>query len=297
MSASRFAALQQEGSISRTVVPNRETEKEGRRASLPASKLWNLRSTGCTSVVCARDRRSAPRSLTFVAVACLALSLLLPASARSSTFKLVYDYDKRTGLCRAYQKNLAAFPHLSVHTYEWPLDPKLTDFKKPDWQPVDIRQHMDILKTLYEWNYDSSGANEKYGEEVWERASRLIPDQITKRLVRLDVAHLDFDNSGDVDTVYRFFHRMTRDERTAFGGDQPTKGYWYIYFDQKDEVTPKSFRFASDEMFFYDSFLYNGHFYLIRWDDTPKLTIFDPGKNTYQSTMGLLPVCSFRLTK
>jgi hypothetical protein len=40
--------------------------KYGKRALLPVSKLWNLRSAGCTSAVSARDVRSAPRSLTFM---------------------------------------------------------------------------------------------------------------------------------------------------------------------------------------------------------------------------------------
>lgn len=222
-------------------------------------------------------------------------SVLWTAPVHAARFKLVYEYDKRTELCRTFHKNLAEFPNLSESTHEWPLAPKLSKLKKPMWESVNIREHLDIVKTLYEWNYDS--ADPKFGEEAWEHASRLLPEEISNGWARLDIAHLDFDNAGSVETIYRYFHRMPDDERSVYAGEQPTEGYWYIYFDPKDNVAPKAFRLASDRTFFYDSFLYEGRFYLIRWDDPPKLTIFEPVRNRSLSDMGLLPVCSFRLVK
>jgi hypothetical protein len=252
-------------------------------------------------------RRSAVRArrslVTFAGLACLAPLLLWSGSAHSRTFELIYG--KQFALCRAFQNNLAAFPDLSEKTYEWPLDPKLTDFKKPRWRPVDIRQRMDMIRMLHEWNYNPLGdvgedapAREKFANSSWERDSHLIPDAIAKGLARLEGTRLDFDHDGTVDTVYRYFHQIPEVLRPQVATRGPTEGYWYVYLDDGADKAFKPFQEYSRWDVLYDSFLYRGRFYLIAWQ-YGQLRISEPhkflhGTKASDADFALIEVCRFR---
>jgi len=175
---------------------------------------------------------------------------------------------------------------------------------------ADIWQHMNIIKTLHEWNYDPLGdinqdpvtaaANKKFADESWARDSQRLPDEIANGSARLEVTHLDFDHDGTVDTVYRYFHRIPQELRSQVVNSQPTEGYWYIYFGTSDDLAAKLFREYSQWDILYDSFSYKGRFYLIAWL-YHELRIFEPKKFRHGAGVSESPdltqieVCRFRL--
>jgi hypothetical protein len=217
------------------------------------------------------------------------LSLLLwPVQGYAGTFELTYG--KQFALCRTFWKNLAAFPDLSETTYEWPLDSTITALTKPRWEPVEIRDNMDIVKTLYLWNYDP--LNTKSYEamnRLWEHESHAVLEQMSSGSVRLDRARLDVDANGQVDTVYRYYHRIAQPNSNTI----QEYGYWYLYFEDQNSQPAEGLRVHLEPTLTYDSFFFNGRFYLIGWTNHV-LVIFEPTTLPPLTQVALTSVCRFK---
>jgi hypothetical protein len=219
-------------------------------------------------IVCAFTRSHAlhaPAALSCIAsiVFGCVWALASASSADAGSFGLVRG--KRYELCREYEKNLRSFPRLSESTGQWPLDPKLLDFKKPQWETVDARQHLDVMKTLFFRNY---GPGRQVGsatpEEIWEQHAKAVFDGLADGSVRLERARFDVDNDGHADTVYRYFSSLPAHLRSSWKTRQQN-GYWYIYFSDNDPLVAEKFKNYSGFDRFYDSFFFKGRAYLIGW--------------------------------
>jgi hypothetical protein len=225
-----------------------------------------------------------------------ALTALLLESSPAFAGKFTLFEGKQYELCRAYAKNLAAFPNLSDETYEWPLDPKLRDFTKPRWEALDVEQHIDIVKTLYVWSYRGYEGHPD-PEQIWQSRSSEVRGDIARHAVRLEIAKTDFNHTGSTDLVYRYYHELpARDKANAATQKQ---GYWYIYKSGTDSRI--SDHFLTGEFFdqFFDSFLFKGRFYLIDLgtfgpDLATTLTIYEPTANVERLEAFLKPVCRYR---
>ena len=134
----------------------------------------------------------------------LALAFAM-AQANAGSFTLTAG--GQYALCREYAKNLMFFPEVSRDTYEWPLDATLKRFRKPKWQPVDARQHIDVIKTLYIWAADPNRKEgEAEDEQKWRQREPMAFDLIRRGAAQLEATRLDFDNDGTSDEVYRYRH-------------------------------------------------------------------------------------------
>jgi hypothetical protein len=188
------------------------------------------------------------------------------APTHAGSFELIKG--KRYELCRSYDKNLKSFPDLSDKTEEWPLDPKLKDFSKPNWTRVDIQQHKDVVKTLYIWSNDPnvlSNGNpqaEEAGERFWQQQSKVVTEQIDAGVVRLERAQFDFDGDGYVDTVYRYYHPLQFVYRNL---TKQAAGYWYIYYSGRNPRISGYFRPLINDAVLFDSFFFKQCFHLITW--------------------------------
>jgi hypothetical protein len=228
-------------------------------------------------------------------VAVLPALLLLQAPAFAGSFTLIEG--KQYELCREYAENLAAFPQLSDKTYEWPLGPKRRSFSKLRWKAVDVQEHMDIVKTLYTWNYRGYGGQFD-PEQIWQSRSSEVRADIAQHGVRLDMAKADFNHTGSTDTVYRYFHELPARDQANSGGTQK-EGYWYIYKSSLNARISDKFRTYEFYGRFFDSFLFKGRFYLTTLerygrDMATTLTIFAPMADVKRLEAFLNPVCRYR---
>ena len=150
--------------------------------------------------------------LSFAVLVGLTWSLLFSNAAYSGTFKL--NSGKQFELCRAYEKNLASFPDVALETTEWPLNPALKEFRKPRWRTIDAHQNLPVIKTIYMWQRDPADRlDPQTAEARWQEEAPQVLNLIDKNLVRLDVAHVDFDADGRADTVYRYYHQLNLSAR------------------------------------------------------------------------------------
>lgn len=218
-----------------------------------------------------------------------------PAFAGSFTLFQGKQYE----LCREYANNLAAFPHLSDSTYEWPLDPKLKDFSKPQWVPVDVRQQMDVVKAMYVWNYRGYGGLN--AEQMWQSRSSEVDADIAQNAVRLDKTNVDFYHIGRTGTLYRYLHMLPNQDYVNHGGTQ-RRGYWYFYKIDDDPRLSDAFNTYSHYGQFFDSVLYKGRFYLVDLGRFGRkfvttLMIDEPEADVQHREVSLRSVCRFRYQK
>lgn len=213
---------------------------------------------------------------------------LIP-SARADTFTI--SYGKRYDLCRAYEQNLRSFPELSSTTHVWPLDRQLTEFRQPHWQSVDPRDHLEVIQTIYLWSEDPQAKwDGSAAKNAWNAKEKSVLDQIKSGLVQLDRARIDFNNDGRLDTVYRYYHPLYA------GAPKERYGYWYLFFDDSTNTPATVFRKYSGDMRLYNSFLFRGRFYLIRWD-VLGLNVLEPQSVRKGADLAITPVCIFNVTK
>jgi hypothetical protein len=204
--------------------------------------------------------------------------------AYASTFALIHG--RQFELCRGYEQNLKSYATPSRLDHEWPLDPALKEFRKPQWQSVDARENLEIVKTIFLWRTDP---NKRDGgakaEAKWQEELPRTLTLIENKQVRLDLARVDFDADGKADRVYRYYHPI----KFLSSGAPPEYGYSYIYFPDDSQYPEESWRMDAGNL--YDSFLYRGRFYLLGWF-SPGLTIWEP-KGGSQG-VALIGVCVFK---
>ena len=229
----------------------------------------------------------ATQSVIFLLTGILVVSSSSPT--RADTFTL--RKGERYALCREYEENLNSFPDLPASTNVWPLNPKLADFRKPRWVPVELNQNLSIIRTMYLWNLDPQhGLDSSAAERAWKEKENVLRRQIAGGSVRLDRARIDFDGNGRVGTVYRFYHPLYE------GAPENRYGYWYLFFDNGADKPLAAFRRYSGELKLYDSFLFRGRFYLVRWD-VLGLNVLEPRSIPEEHELALVPVCILQPSK
>jgi hypothetical protein len=267
----------------------RRTWKGWARMAISTVGLWA--NTASANSPTSRDPLIRIRAAVAFAWPILLSFALVPShAAYGASFKLVEG--KRYELCRTYTDNLKSFPDLSTTTSEWPLDPRLTRLKKQRWERVDVREYIDVMKTLFLWNY---GPGRQVGsdtpDEIWERESKAVFEGLTTGSVWLERARFDFDNDGHIDTVFRYFHPLPLHLRASWKTKQ-TAGYWYIYFSDFDQTIADRFRRYSDFDRFYDSFFFEGRSYLIGWLEA--LFVSELNTLPMQHDLAMIDVCRFQ---
>ena len=214
---------------------------------------------------------------------------MVAGTAQADTFNL--SHGRRYELCRAYEQNLKSFPDLSSTTHIWPLDSKLSEFRHPEWKSVDALEHLDIVRTMYLWSADpQSKRDDVAAEDVWKEKAGAVLQGIKSGSVRLDRTRVDFGNDGHLDTVYRYYHPLYA------GAPKDRYGYWYLFFRDGSDEPSSAFRKYSGDMRLYDSFLFRGRFYLMRWDILG-LNIIEPRSVRAGAGIALIPVCIFGVSK
>lgn len=196
---------------------------------------------------------------------------LAVSSAAAGRLEL-YD-GHQFAVCRDYDAQLQSLGELPP-AFEWPLNPEFKQFRKPTWQPLDPRQHLDAIKRIFEppphdpkWR----GATWRGEPWTWEREWREgwlppIMAAIESGEGRLEKTEVDHDDDGKTETLLRWgwkFYWAKLPTRRLFG--------WKYVF--ADDVLQKRFKKSVSGLAILDSFLYQGRFYLI---DHPSPVLIRP---------------------
>jgi len=132
-------------------------------------------------------------------VSIVAFIFLLPAYVLAGEYVLVKG--EGTEVCEAYQKNLNSFDlhNEYVMACERKLSPQFTDFKKPEWRKMDLRENIELLKRieLFLGNYVVTSNN----IEGWEE---YIESRIKEEYISIDLCQIDINNDGKKENLIKY---------------------------------------------------------------------------------------------
>ncbi len=111
-------------------------------------------------------------------------------------------------VCWAVLKNMNKFCNEPPQYERRKLHPTTTNLKEPNWQPMDPRQNMDIIKEFL-----SPGYSQNMSVKAATVAGYLprVEKQMNNGDLKLFSADIDIDNRG-LKTVYRAEHLMSSDD-------------------------------------------------------------------------------------
>ncbi len=132
------------------------------------------------------------------------LWVLIADVATAGSYTLVVG--KGIEVCEAYFKNLNSFPKHPPMVCDRPLNPKLTDFSKPKWQPLEFWPNRHLLRQALRQH----PSNLRYSDEEFERRDPYdkweanLQARMAERVMTFWSADLDVDRDGAKETVLRF---------------------------------------------------------------------------------------------
>jgi hypothetical protein len=150
------------------------------------------------------------------------LELAAAGPAKAGNYTLTYG--KQFEVCRAFAENLASFGDLPEGLFEWPLNPKFKKLRKPDWKPLDPKQHLALIENWVRTLRHAYG-NQPPGSDVVETAWKTKLANIHEGRARLERAVIDVNNDGKPDLLYRLqFPNIT----------DPQKPGWNYFISDDD---------------------------------------------------------------
>jgi hypothetical protein len=208
--------------------------------------------------------------------------LVLFFSPLSFAGEYVLVEGKDREVCRAYVKNLNSFkslPHAMV--CERKLNPKFTDFKKPEWKELNAWENRELIWKMdrYLWNSRTEGAKEAFDRNKEKWLERL-KEQIKSNEIKLSITCVDIDNNGKLDKVVRYDMGTCSDtDESSFA--RPL-GYLLIVFNE-DMTTINEHLSNFTRTFQLGIFIYKGRTYLDYWGGWLKFK--DGGVRGFDSVM------------
>ena len=197
--------------------------------------------------------------------------LLLPVYVCAGEYVLVKG--KGVEVCEAYKKNLNSFNlhYEYVMACERKINPKFTDFKKPEWKEIDLWENREFLKKvehfLGEYYYDP----EKNTKD-WEK---LLKDRIkedTLYRTTIYITEMDINNDGKKENVIQYKNGycpggnyygaallVLNDDKGDINIEK-TKPLLQNYRSLKNGPLSEGWEFAM-----YDVFVYKNVIYFDRW--------------------------------
>ncbi len=124
--------------------------------------------------------------------------------ATAGSYTLVVG--KGIEVCEAYLKNLKSFPKHPPVVCERPLNPKFTDFSKPQWQPLEVWPNRHLLRQArrnepFYFQFSDEEFEKRDPYDKWEANMQA---RLAERAMTFEIADLDVDQDGTTETVLRF---------------------------------------------------------------------------------------------
>ncbi|MDH5642089.1 MAG: hypothetical protein OEY28_12425 [Nitrospira sp.] len=170
-------------------------------------------------------------------------------------------------VCEAYLKNLNSFPKHPPMVCDRPLNPKLTEFSKPQWQPLAVWPNRHLLREALR----NKPFNLKYSDEEFNQANPYIQWEanlkagMAAQTMTFGLASLDVDRDGTPETVLRFDAGFSCDPADEYTYRSPGGIEFYVLSaDQRHLDSWRSGNFGilggREEII-----LYQGNVYITSW--------------------------------
>jgi hypothetical protein len=124
--------------------------------------------------------------------------LLIVDLASAGDYVLVLG--KGFEVCEAHLKNLNAFPDHPPMVCDRPLNPKVEELKKPEWQPLPVLEHLDLLRQVEQ---TLRGMTDEQWEAQKGQWAEKVKERVAKGWLSLSTSELDVDRDGTLERVLR----------------------------------------------------------------------------------------------
>ncbi len=169
----------------------------------------------------------------WIAAAVSFFAVLCPIDSLAEGY--ILEKGKKYSLCREYLQNLQNFavPQVGPVSFEWPIDPKLRNFSKPNWRPIDPKSWLDIVEKIYLGRVMRTPTYREMSDElkaqVWPKAKASVLEEIGRGLIRMETAPVDFNNDGKFEQAFRYGRKIHAVKETLTSQSQPLVGWWYWF--------------------------------------------------------------------
>lgn len=188
--------------------------------------------------------------------------------------------------CKAYEANLNSFPQVKEpFVCERPINLKISDFSKPEWENLDPIKHIDLLLNIERLQYPYRYKPELFDAKTEQTFREAIKTQISQGRIRLKLARLDIvaaDAGGGTrpDGVPELVLRVESGDPVCDPADDTWRRFPPVrdYFIVNEALT--DIRVFADLVRKLDVFLYKGKVYFDSFHatSTPDSDFQDPSK-------------------
>ena len=129
----------------------------------------------------------------------------------AGSYELIKGQDLE--VCQEYEKYINSFDTDEPMICERPYNPEFPMIERPDWEEVDVNEHMDWLMEWYEVKQGvdlktmtKRSTNQKLQEAVVEATKAKIielKEQAQNGLIRMYLADIDIDNNGSKERILK----------------------------------------------------------------------------------------------
>jgi|GEM_PF-1817299 len=169
-------------------------------------------------------------------------------------------------VCQDILANINLLPDPAYARGDWPVSPRFPLLSKPDWLPVSIADHKDVVRRILTYNQRIK-AERRNNPEPFNPA--VIEQQINSDIAggggELQMAKFDFDHDGYKDDVFRYSpQELHKGEDARKNGWMPGT-YWQLAVNsgRPDISNPEADHSFSLPWNMRDVFLYDGRAYVL----------------------------------
>ncbi len=125
--------------------------------------------------------------------------LLIVDLASAGDYVLVVG--KAFEVCEVYLKNLNSFPDHPPMVCDRPLSPTVLELTMPEWQPLSVAEHLDLLRHVEQTLRGMTDAQFEAQKEQW---AEKVKERVSKGWLSLSTSELDVDRDGSAEMVLRY---------------------------------------------------------------------------------------------
>lgn len=224
------------------------------------------------------------------------ISFNLPVPSLAGEYVLVEGKSKE--VCREYGKNLNSFKHLKhAMVCERKLNPKFTDFRKPEWKELDVWENRELVRKMdrFLWHSRRKSHQEAFDKNTAQWLEKL-KERIKNHEIALHLTCVDIDNNGKLDNVIQY-DMGTCSDTDESNFSSPLGQRLAVFNDDMTAVNEHLSNFT--KVFRLGIFTYKGRTYLDYWGGDLKFKngevfVYDSVMNTAGWTNLGAKICTYK---
>lgn len=217
-------------------------------------------------------------------------AIALMSAAQAGEYKLIEGGQYE--LCRDLERNLNTFKDEPPMVCGIRINPDFEDFDVPDWEPMQAKDHVNLLKQLFwEQNIHKGGYTPKAVAKEWKKYKFVLAEKISLGTVHLWKAQFDIDHDGKMDAVIKVADDQCNPVDDFYW---PTDPNLFVLVPNSNSLNPN---FSSLRLFRFDAFLRTGRTYLTAWEgkslDSEDATLYVFETFEVFGKLGFKQVCQY----